>query len=382
MNRRGRAAATTLVVLAAAVLTALGVDEARNAPAPGAAALRAGVRRLLAMQSEDGGFRSETYGLLRTGQSLTPFVLVTLLELPPGAADVPAAAIDRGLAFIARHVDESGALGRKWGAAEDYPNYATALAVRAMALARREGWREAIAPLVAELRRQQFAEDRGWTRDDPAYGGFGIGGPLREAPHAGHVDLSMTRIVLEALRDAGVDASDPVFLRARVFLERCRDAASGGFFFSPVVLAANKAGDDERGRPVPYGSATADGLLALLAAGAEPADPAATAARDWLAARFRADVCPGPSPHAIPRWDDALRGYWRAAAARALAATGHLRPGDARARALSRSIVAEAAPDGSHRNPNPNMKEDDPLIATAFAVDALARACCERPAVE
>jgi hypothetical protein len=125
---------------------------------------------------------------------------------------------------------------------------------------------------------------------------------------------------------------------------------------------------------VPYGSATADGLLALLAIGASPAtDAAAAAARDFLVASFRADVCPGLSPDAVPRWDDALKGYWRAAAARALAATGDLRPGDARAEALARAIAAEAGRDGAFRNPNPNMKEDDPIIATAFAVAALAR---------
>ena len=31
-------------------------------------------------QGEDGGWHSETYGLLRSGQSLTPFVLDALLE--------------------------------------------------------------------------------------------------------------------------------------------------------------------------------------------------------------------------------------------------------------------------------------------------------------
>ena len=367
------AAAAPLLVVAAAGLGVFGALESRRDASLEAASLRRSVERLLAMQSDDGGWKSATYGLLRGGQSLTPFVLAALLELPPGAAAVPPAAVDRALAFIARHGDANGALGRDSDAAEDYPNYATALAVKAIALARRDGWREAIAPMVAELRRQQLTEDRGFSPADAAYGGWGIGGPLRVAPFAGHVDLSMTRVVLEGLRAAGVEPGDPALEKARVFVGRCRDAASGGFFFSPVVLEANKAGESAEGRPIPYGTPTADGLLSLLAIGAAPDDPAVAAARDFLLARFRADVCPGPRPEAVPRWDDALRGYWRSVAARSLAASGALIPGDPRATALARAIALDAAPDGTHRNPSPLMKEDDPLIATTLAVEALSR---------
>jgi hypothetical protein len=38
-----------------------------------------------------------------------------------------------------------------------------------------------------------------------------MGGGRRTPPDTGHVDLSMTRYVLEALRDAGVPASDHIF---------------------------------------------------------------------------------------------------------------------------------------------------------------------------
>ncbi len=334
--------------------------------------LRDSVRYLLSRQSKDGGFRSETYGLLRSGQSLTPFVLVSLLEAPPAIARVPRDAVDRALAFVLRHVDQSGALGRSSDAAEDYPNYATALAVRAFALARPDGWRETIRPMVAALREQQFAEDRGWTPADAAYGGFGIGGPLRHPPYPGHVDLSMTRYLLEALRAAGSGDSEPAFARARVFLERCRDGKSGGFFFSPVVLEANKAGRTADGRPAPYGSATADGVLALLAAGAAVDDPAVSGALAWLEREFRPDVCPGPRADAVPRWDDALKGYWRAAAAKAFVAGGTSPRFDPFA-PLAAAALESAAGDGSQRNANVLMKEDDPLIATAFAVETLSR---------
>ena len=69
----------------------------------------------------------------------------------------------------------------------------------------------------AQLRAQQFSEANGWTSDYPAYGGWGMGGAIRRPPDAGHVDLSMTRFVLEALRASGVDGSDRAMTRARGF---------------------------------------------------------------------------------------------------------------------------------------------------------------------
>ena len=61
-----------------------------------------------------------------------------------------------------------------------------------------------------------------------------MGGAIRRPPDAGHVDLSMTRFVLEALRASGLDGSDPAMTRSRVFLERSQNH-DGGFFFSPVI---------------------------------------------------------------------------------------------------------------------------------------------------
>ena len=44
-------------------------------------ALARAAEYLWSQQSEDGGWHSHTYGLLRSGQSLTPFVLDALLPL-------------------------------------------------------------------------------------------------------------------------------------------------------------------------------------------------------------------------------------------------------------------------------------------------------------
>jgi hypothetical protein len=314
---------------------------------------------LWAQQAADGGFHSATYGLLRSGQSLTPLVLGALLRVPDDIAPAPEGAVDRALAFIRAHTNAEGAVGRTGGDADDYPNYATSLAVRAMVTARRSAWARGIAPMVAQLRAQQFSEAHGWTPQHPAYGGWGMGGPIRRPPEAGHVDLSMTRYILEALQASGVPASDPAMMRALVFLERSQNQ-DGGFIFSPVTPALNKAGQAGGGF-VSYGTTTADGVLALRASGLPDSDERIRRAVGWLRVNHQPDRVPGFDEGDSPEnsWSTGLRFYYAAAVSRALPDASVALP--------------EQGDDGSFRNGNSRVKEDDPLIATAFAIHALTR---------
>jgi len=150
-------------------------------------------------------------------------VLNALLQVPPQTCQAPAGGVDRALLFLRRNTSAAGAVGMMDPLLYDYPNYATALAVQALRRAGRTGGAQ-----VAWLRTQQFSEAHGWRPADAAYGGWGMGGEPRVAPNAGHVDLSMTRHVLQALAAAGVPASDPAYARARVFVERCQNP-DGGF---------------------------------------------------------------------------------------------------------------------------------------------------------
>jgi hypothetical protein len=310
---------------------------------------------LWAQQAADGGFHSTTYGLLRSGQSLTPFVLGALLRVPDATA--PAGAVDRALAFIRRHTSVDGAVGVTGDA--DYPNYATSLAVDALVAAQCPSWAADIEPMVAHLRAQQFSEANGWTPEHPAYGGWGMGGAIRRPPDAGHVDLSMTRFALEALRVSGVDGSDPAMARARVFLDRSQNH-DGAFLFSPVTPALHKTGQNADGF-VGYGTTTADGVLALRASGVPDSDDRMTRGIAWLDRHHRSDRVPGFAEGERSRalWGAGLRFYYAAAIARARP-TQHVR-------------LPEQGDDGSFRNAIGLVKEDDPLIATTFAVQMLAR---------
>jgi squalene-hopene/tetraprenyl-beta-curcumene cyclase len=218
------------------------------------------------------------------------------------------------------------------------------------------------------LRRQQFADDRGYHRDVPAYGGWGMGGDLHTAPHTGHVDLSMTRYVLQAFAAAGVAAGDPVFERAQVFLGRCQNTEAGGdggFYFSPVILDANKAGEDGT-RFRSYGTTTADGLLGLLAAGVPASDDRVQRAAEWLRVHHSATGAPGFVDQAHARWTGGLRFYYAAASAEAGRRMGVVQDAE-----LVADLMKTQRADGLWVNADSLVKEDDPLIAAPFALAAL-----------
>jgi len=184
-----------------------------------------------------------------------------------------------------------------------------------------------------------------------------MGGPIHQPPDAGHVDLSMVRYVLEALHATGVPASDPAMTRALVYLERSQNP-DGGFYFSTVNLETNKAGEGD-GRGNSYGTTTADGVLALRAAGVPEGGPRIAKALAWLKDHHRPDRAPGFDVPPYESWATGLRYYYAGTIARAMPSLPVLLPRQRK--------------DGSFVNSNNLVKEDDPLIATTFAVRVLLR---------
>lgn len=323
----------------------------------GSASLRDAAQYLWSQQAEDGGFHSTTYGLLRSGQSLTPFVLVALLGVQESESSPPRGAVERALTFIKDNTNADGTVGLMDDTAADYPNYATALAVCAMVKARNPGYEKGIEPMVGQLRSQQFSEASGWASEQAPYGGWGMGGSIHRPPEAGHVDLSMTRYVLEALQLSGVPPSDPVISRALIFLQRSQNP-DGGFYFSPVNPEINKAGESG-GRFASYGTATADGVLALRAAGVADEDPRIAKAITWLKDHHQPDRAPGFDEGTGQSWGSGLRFYYAHAISRVLPS-------------LPVELTTQSG-DGSFRNSVNLVKEDDPLIATTFALYVMAR---------
>lgn len=319
------------------------------------AAVRAATEFLESEQHDDGAWRSRTYGLLSGGGSLTALVTATLARVDPEAESV-----ERGLAYLDGR-REAGQLGLVDAGMPDYPVFTHALAVKACATAGQVRARD-----LKFLLSRQFAEAAGWSEASAPYGAWGMGAAVHPPPEAGHVDLSMTRHALEALRAGGIPAGAPVMERARIFVQRLQHA-DGGFHFSTVVPEANKAGRAD-GEWASYGTAVADGIRSLEALGL-PSD----ASRAWLIGHHRAGVVAGFENHPDSRWKDGLWFYYAASAAPFLAPPQQ--------EELRADLVARQRPDGSWANPEKLVKEDDPLIATPLAVEALlgSRVLKERP---
>jgi squalene-hopene/tetraprenyl-beta-curcumene cyclase len=380
--------------------TAPGTLEARIE-----AAMRRGAAYLVARQGQDGAFRSEHYAAFKDGYSLSPLALLALWAAPRDPAVT--AAFGRGLDFVATLVTADGALRVGLGG-PTYPYYAIAGTLLALSAAGPAGERhEAVRQaLIGLLRERQFGEARGWTPEDPSYGGWGYYPDLPDKDASGGLpdarltaNLSATVFSIGALRLAGVPAEDPALQKARAFVERCQNWGEasdrpagapatmdprfddGGFFFSPLVPDSNKAGvagtgADGRTRYRSYGSMTADGLRALLRLGVPFDHERVQAAARWMTQHFSAEANPGafPAEAELRRASSYYYYVWTAAhALRAMGAT-EIETGAGRvhwAHALAEGLLARQRPDGSWANASMELREDDPLVATPFAMAAL-----------
>ena len=353
-------------------------------------------RFLVRQQSADGAWRSRVYGPLKDGPSLTPTILASLHAAAKNSED-ERVAFRRGLAYLAALLDENGRVD----AALRFPAYNAALASEVVALdgnnpgtiRERHAW-------IDYLHARQLNAALGWTEEDRQFGGWGYSVSLPRKPAPGDPpnllaksNISATAYALAALRSAKIPLSDPAYRQALVFVERCQNYANapdmadsafddGGFFFMPDDPAWNKAGiagADRFGRTRfhSYGSATADGLRALLDSGLRPDRPRVLAARRWLEDRFDAASNPGRFEPDRQVLRDATYYYYVCSLARAFAMLGvrEIRtpagPGDW-TEALVKELLVRQSPDGSWANSYTDAKEDDPLVATPCAVAALA----------
>jgi squalene-hopene/tetraprenyl-beta-curcumene cyclase len=357
---------------------------------------------LWSQQQDDGSWRSEQYAVMRSGQALTPFVLHTLLASTDSLTPTEIEKSKKAIAFIVSQLDDDGALGKADPDILEYPVYSTAYAILAIDRLRKldqeasAEHRLKASKISIRLNRflisSQFDEKSGFTTEMPAYGGWGFD-KAQQPGDPGHMDLAHTRRAIDAAFALGVHFTNnggDVRAKTQRFLavvqkrpetlalqpvpegvERPQEIPfDGGFYFSPVVLQANKGRLDKDGNTWrSYATATCDGILALLAAGVPKDDERVTAAVEWLKQHTDLDYPQGiPTDYPEP-WGDALKYYHFAVRAEVYAALDFP---TAEKLALAKKVAALERPDGSFANAeSPLMKEDDPLLATALAVVAL-----------
>lgn len=334
---------------------------------------------LWSKQGDDGGWHSETHGILKSGESLTPFILVALLKVPASMYQPAQESVEKAIDFIRRNITAKLSVD-SIPQILDYPNYTAAYALKV--LVSHDDIRDTalIHYLKMYLCEQQFDEDRGIDSLHPAYGGWGFGERGLKPGKVGHVDLSHTRRVCEALRMV-LSPTDPVFEKAQKYLMKVQNTfipdsmqeeyLDGGFFTSIVIPETNKSlrVKDVPDRWYSYATATCDGLLALHAAGVDHADLRFEQAAEWLNTHTEWRY-PEGIPHDDPlQWHLAMKYYHlavRAEVCKVISCDADVltRMGDI--------LWKEQRKDGSFVNLKgaPN-KEDDPLLATAFTIIAL-----------
>jgi len=380
-----RAALLILVLL----LASCGAGNAPRPEPPRPTATQRACAWLWNQQAADGGWHSDTYGLMRGGQSLTPFVLHALLSVKEDRAERPEGGVARALEFIRTHTDAQGCLGRFDPDISDYPVHATAYAVRCLVAAGTDADKPLIKRMCDWLLHWQYGPARGCQPASMHWGGWGFGS------EGGVMDIGHTRHALEALRDAGA-LDQQAAARAQDFLRLVQrhpdekraqpavpgepqgeqaDSYDGGFYFSPVDLSMNKGRHEARAGKAAwfrsYATATCDGLLSLLAAGVPASDERVVAAAKWLEGHAGLEHPAGIPADTPTPWHYAVHYYHWAVRAEAWAAIGHKGTWQAELKGM---LEQAQKADGSFVNDHsPLMKENDPILCTALAIVALAR---------
>ena len=343
------------------------------------AALERGVGWLLQQQEDDGGWHSQTYRNLEGGTGVTALVTRALVETPPPWWLQSRPAVRAGVRFEMAHVNAAGLVQDPEEGAADLQLYATALLLEALSRRPELSSPDIVRRLSAGLQQAQRTERNGWSREDREYGGWGWDSPRREDRSVtSPANISITATVLKAL-SASQTISDETRAAALVFVERCQQrkqtGGDGGFVFTPVgPHPLNKAGwsIDPNGvtQVRPYRTATCDGVIALRALGRDRDAPQVAAGWTWLRNAYAVEGA--ASDPRLEAGRGGLDFYEAAVLAALLEDFADSCPNDLPSQWAER-LLRSQQPDGSWRNPQPGMREDDPLIATALSVLALTR---------
>jgi squalene-hopene/tetraprenyl-beta-curcumene cyclase len=338
--------------------------EAREAAARGTA-------WLIAHQGETGAWSDPRFPAL-SGLALWALT---------GSRDAAAAgAIDRAVAYLLTCVQTNGGIyaevpGRKGGGLS---NYNTAICLTALhATGRRELTR------VLQNARTFLAASQYAGADEFHFGGFGYDHQNQRE----YTDLMNTHYAVEAMgrtqdvedrRPAGEARADVNWEHVLRYVGRLQakneDGADheGGFVYNPIDPKAGVE-TNASGRVVlrAYGSITYAGLMAMLYSEVPRDDPRVISAVDYAARHWTLDENPGMGSQGLFFYYNVIARALTAGRMEAVVRKdGAGEPIRWRAD-LARKLATLQNPDGSWTNANNRFWENDPVLATAYALLAL-----------
>jgi squalene-hopene/tetraprenyl-beta-curcumene cyclase len=332
----------------------------------------------IASKAQDGKWNVQ--GVPHAG--FTALAIATFLDRPGGVREGDKALVEKALPWIESQLGPEGGV-----VAKDSSNYETSAVIMALAASKDPARKASIDRAAAYIKKLQFVDEK-----DPSYGGIGYGD---DGPRS---DLSNTQYALAALDAAGVPKSDPLYQKALVFLQRAQNRKEnekpgepnewkdekgdkvvrgndGGSAYAPgnaEHTGYEKAPDGTLVIPS-YGSMTYALLRCYHLAGLDASDGRVKAAIDWISKHWVLDRNPG-----MPE-DQKLNGlyYYYATIGKTLPLVGidklKTPSGEVDWRAdLAKALLAAQKPNGMWINAGPRWMESDPVLATSYALTALA----------
>lgn len=363
-----------------------------NAAEDGRRTAEKAIAFLKTQQQENGGWQKGD----RDPPAVTALVIRALARDPKhGPQSDP---MRNGVAFLLAVQKEDGGIYK-----DGLANYNTAIAISGLAAVGDPALRQPIERAVQYLKANQFSDAIAGPKGEridakhPFHGGWGYGGAQ------GRPDLSNVGVVIEGLKEAGLDAKDPAYQSAVAFATRMQNRSEsnpapwagddGGFVYSPGKDGAGESsageydGPDGKRMLRSYGSMTYAGLKTMIYAGLSKDDPRVKAAWSWVRGNFTVDVNPGMG---VDNPENAKSGifYYYSTLARALAVYGEPVIVDNKKVAhdwrveLIEKLASIQREDGSFVGDKKWM-EHNPVIATVLATLALQDALqdlADRPA--
>lgn len=326
-------------------------------------------------QGADGAWHAQEYGTMKQGAAVTSLVLYSLSHLsqedlsPLRESKTIAKAAD----FLQKGLKHSKCVANPEGSL-DFPVYSTAIVLTAHKKLDLGLTKLQTEAMLDYLRASQCAEPRGFKPGNQNYGGWDILGPAATAGKSSGANVSVSFYVLEAISHYPDSKNEVVLNRAKPWCEKIAAAnPKGGFYYTSqagsTLNKAGQVGDDEAQIPVPYGSATCDGLGILLLTGSKLKSPLASQTVEWLKSNKVYDQVPGfPKTDEIG-WNKGLHFYYLAALSRCLNQLSGDR--EFAKQSIASTICRLQRDDGSWWNEANQMRENESLIATSFALIAL-----------
>ncbi len=316
-------------------------------------------------QVADGSF-SPKFG----GPGITAIVAAGLLRNGYGPEDPIVA---KALAYLEKSVQKDGGIYDK-----KLANYTTSIAMVTFHEANSKGQYDTVLKNAAKFLKTLQYDDSLVEEKDVKFGGVGY--DAKERP-----DLSNTQFFIDAMLAAGVPKTDPAIQRAIKFISRCQNLPGetndqpfakktsaddkGGLVYNPIVNDKNKEATPDGGLRS-SGVMTYAGLKSFIHAGVSKDDPRVKAALDWIRRHYSVEDNPGQGAAGLF--------YYYHTFGKAMTALGEDEFADkdgkkhAWRQELFDALKKRQRPDGSWVNENGAFLENNPDLATAYALLALS----------